>query len=146
MLREWANDKRLGRHGIAFKSGVGTVDEYGRPGRGQVKRRTKCDGTIDAFGRSVHPRSLCPVKRHFLPVQSKKVLPKKLAHMLEQISKPADNGKIPTHRVFRLCDVNDEQYNDRQQESPDDKYENRRECLNEGKRVIHHDENFFARM
>lgn len=99
------------------------IHEQKRTDTRQVAGRTKCDRAVDTLGGAIGPGSLGPIERHLFPIHGEKVLPKKLADILEVIAKATDDRVVAPNRVLGLRHVDDVQAHNREYGETDRKYE-----------------------
>ncbi len=69
------------------------------------------------------------IERHLFAIERKKILAKKLAHVLEQITETTDNREVSAYHMPGLTDIDDEQDEYNQQKRTNDEYEDRRKSL-----------------
>ncbi len=124
-------------YGILFQGRPGAVDKNIRPDASQVPCGTKRHRGIDALRRLIGPRSLRPIKWHFLPVHRKEVLTKKLTQVLEKISEPADHRKVAADRMARLGNIYKVQNHDNQNPGHDAEHDDVLEKIQNPTHEIH---------
>ena len=82
--------------------------------RRQITGRSERLSVIFSLGGLIHPFPLGPVKGHFLPIECEEILPKKLPHPNEEVSKATHHRKIAPNGILRLVGVDQIQQHQRQ--------------------------------
>jgi hypothetical protein len=92
---------------IFLERRVWRIDEDRRTDGTEIAGRAKGHGAVHTLRSPISPGTLGPIEREFLTIHGKKVLTKKLAEVLKNVTKSANNRKITPDRVRRLRDIDD---------------------------------------
>src|SRR5210317_535959 len=84
-----------------------SIEENNITGLIQWMGGTESHRGIYILGRPVNPGALCAIKGQLLPVQGKKILAEKFAHVLKEIAKATDHGIVAPNCLLGLGNIGD---------------------------------------